>query len=143
MNEPHWLSQESINAIHRLSISWFGGADGLRDEAALSKSLQRPLQHYCYAEPKPSLFELAAIYCSAIVKSHPFLDGNKRTGFMAAYSFLGINGYQLTASEEEAAVQILALADRRLSDADLAAWLETNSERKDSTKNTRPYNAPS
>ncbi|MBC2603002.1 type II toxin-antitoxin system death-on-curing family toxin [Puniceicoccus vermicola] len=130
MKEPFWLSEESIHAIHHLSVSRFGGTDGLRDDAALSKSLQRPLQHFSYAEPKPTLFELAAIYGSAIVKSHPFLDGNKRTGFMAAYSFLGINGYQLTACEEEAAVQILALADSRLSDAELAAWLEVNCRKK-------------
>ncbi|MGB0742891.1 MAG: type II toxin-antitoxin system death-on-curing family toxin [Opitutales bacterium] len=126
MNEPHWLNRETIQAIHSLSISWFGGGDGLRDEHALETSINRPLQHFSYAEPEPSIFELAAIYCSGIVQSHPFIDGNKRTGFMAAYSFLGINGYQLTASEEEAAVQILALADSRLSDRELTAWLESN-----------------
>ena len=126
MSEPNWLSRESVQAIHSLSISWFGGGDGLRDEHALEKSLNRPLQHYNYADPSPSVFELSAVYCSGIVKSHPFIDGNKRTGFMAAYSFLRINGVQLTATEEEAAVQIIALADSRLSDEELAAWLEAN-----------------
>ena len=131
MSEPNWLNKESVHAIHSLSISWFGGGDGLRDEKALETSLNRPLQHYSYGDPEPTLFELAAIYCSGIVKSHPFIDGNKRTGFMAAYSFLGINGYQLTASEEEAAVQIIALADSRLSDEELTAWLKANCEKKD------------
>lgn len=131
MKEPNWLTKDSIHGIHSLSISWFGGADGLRDTHALETSLNRPLQHYSYADPEPSIYELAAVYCSGIVKSHPFIDGNKRTGFMAAYSFLGINGYQLTASEEEAAVQILALADSRLSDEDLTAWLEANCAQKD------------
>ncbi|MFU8848254.1 MAG: type II toxin-antitoxin system death-on-curing family toxin [Opitutales bacterium] len=131
MSEPNWLTKDSVHGIHSLSISWFGGADGLRDEHALETSLNRPLQHYSYADPEPSIYELAAVYCSGIVKSHPFIDGNKRTGFMAAYSFLGINGYQLTASEEEAAVQILALADSRLSDKELTAWLEANCAKKD------------
>lgn len=132
MSEPHWLSKESIHAIHSLSISWFGGGDGLRDEHALETALGRPLQHFSYAEPAPSVFELAAVYCSGIVKSHPFIDGNKRTGFMAAYSFLGINGYQLTASEEEAAIQILALADSRLSDEELTLWLKKNCSLRES-----------
>lgn len=126
MSEPNWLTKETIHAIHSLSISRFGGGDGLRDGHALKTSLNRPLQHFSYADPMPTIFELAAVYCSGIVKSHPFVDGNKRTGFMAAYSFLGINGYQLNASEEEAALQILALADNRLSDEELTVWLEAN-----------------
>mgnify|MGYP000094043987 FL=1 len=130
MNSPHWLSREAIYAIHSLSISRFGGGDGLRDEKAFETSLNRPLQHFTYGEPPPSIFELAAVYCSGLVKSHPFIDGNKRTGFMAAYTFLGINGYQLEAAEEIAALQILALADCKLSDDELTQWLEANCTQK-------------
>jgi death-on-curing protein len=130
MSTLNWLSHEAIHAIHNLSISRFGGGDGLRDESAFEASLNRPLQHFTYGDPPPSIFELAAIYCSGIVKSHPFIDGNKRTGFMAAYTFLGINGYQLEASEEEAALQILALADCRLNDEELCKWLEANCTQK-------------
>ena len=131
MNEPNWLTREIVLSIHGLSISWFGGADGLRDEHALETSLNRPLQHFCYGEPKPTVFELAAVYCSALVNSHPFIDGNKRTGFIAAYTFLGANGYTFEASEEESALQILALADNRLSDSELADWLEANARPKE------------
>ncbi|NBB78196.1 MAG: type II toxin-antitoxin system death-on-curing family toxin [Verrucomicrobia bacterium] len=130
MTEPIWLTRETILSIHALSIAWFGGADGLRDLHALETSVNRPLQHFSYADPQPSVFELAAIYCSGLVQSHPFLDGNKRTGFMAAYTFLGINGYQLTATEEDAALKILALADSRLSDTELTAWLKANCRAK-------------
>ena len=130
MSIPNWLSHESIHTIHSLSIARFGGGDGLRDESALKASLNRPLQHFSYGDPPPSVFELAAIYCSGIVKSHPFIDGNKRTGFMAAYTFLGINGYRFEASEEEAALQIIALADCRLSDDQLTQWLKVNSIKK-------------
>ena len=111
-------------------ISMFGGAGGIRDEHALKTSLGRPLQHYSYGDPPPSIIELAAIYCSGIVKSHPFIDGNKRSGFVTAALFLETNGYQLNASEEAAALQILALADSRLSDGELSVWLEANCEKK-------------
>jgi death-on-curing protein len=129
MNRPNWLNREAIEAIHSISISRFGGGEGLRDASALETSLNRPLQHFSYGDPEPSIFGLAAVYCSGIVKSHPFIDGNKRTGFMAAYTFLGINGYRFEASEEEAALQILALADNRLSDEALTEWLEANCSR--------------
>ena len=130
MSQPNWLSREAIHGIHSLSIARFGGGDGLRDQKALEASLNRPLQHFTYGDPPPGIFELTAIYCSGIVKSHPFIDGNKRTGFMAAYTFLGINGYQLEATEETAALHILALADCRLSDKELTLWLEANSTKR-------------
>lgn len=126
MTEPNWVSKEEVLALHSMLIARFGGADGVRDESALQTSLNRPLQHFSYNEPPPSIIELATVYCSGIVKSHPFLDGNKRSGFVAAALFLESNGYQLTATEEEAALQIIALADRRLSDDELTAWLEAN-----------------
>lgn len=126
MSEPNWVSKEECMALHSMLVAMFGGSDGVRDEHALDASLGRPLQHYSYNEPEPSIVELAAIYCSGIVKSHPFMDGNKRSGFITAALFLESNGYKLTASEEAAAVQIIALADSRLSDEELTAWLEAN-----------------
>ncbi|MGB0333948.1 MAG: type II toxin-antitoxin system death-on-curing family toxin [Opitutales bacterium] len=126
MTEPNWVTKEECLALHAMLVARFGGAVGMRDESALETSLNRPLQHFSYSNPAPSIIELATVYCSGIVKSHPFLDGNKRTGFVAAALFLESNGYQLTASEEEAAIQILALADSRLSDQELTSWLEAN-----------------
>jgi death-on-curing protein len=86
MSEPNWLGKETIQAIHSLSLSRFGGDDGLRDAHALESVLDRPLQHFRYSSPAPSLFELAALYGSGLVTSHPFIGGNKRTGFIAALS---------------------------------------------------------
>lgn len=126
MSEPSWVTKEEILALHSMLIARFGGADGVRDENALTTSLNRPLQHFSCDEPAPTVIGLATIYCSGIVKSHPFLDGNKRSGFVAAVLFLESNGYQFEASEEEAAIQILASADSRLSDSELTAWLEAN-----------------
>ena len=130
MSEPNWLGKEAIQAIHSLSLSRFGGDDGVRDEHALESALNRPLQYYRYNSPAPGLFEIAALYTSGLVTSHPFIDGNKRTGFIAAYTFLGINGCQLAAREDAAAICILALADCRLSVEELATWLEENCQKK-------------
>jgi len=124
MKEPHWLPKEAVLAMHAASLARFGGIDGIREPGLFDSALNKPKQLFHYEEP--DLFALAAAYASGIVKNHPFLDGNKRTGFLAAYTFLGINGLQLEASEEEAALQILALADSRLSDKALADWLSGN-----------------
>jgi death-on-curing protein len=124
MNEPIWITKEECLAFHSILIANFGGGDGMRDEGKLDATLDRPHQKFHYEEP--SIFELATIYCSGIVKSHPFMDGNKRTGLMTATLFIECNGYRFEASEEETALQILALADSRLSDEELTEWLAAN-----------------
>ncbi len=122
MNEPFWLTRAIILAIQVQLLSRFGGLEGLRDEGLLESALARPMQLLHYGTP--SLFDLAAAYAYGIVKNHPFLDGNKRAGFMAAYTFLGINGFRLDAPEEEAVFQTLALAAGEIDAAEFSAWLE-------------------
>ena len=122
MNEPFWLTREIVLAIQGELLARFGGLNGLRDDGLLESALNRPLQLFHYSTP--SLFELAASYAHGIVKNHPFLDGNKRAGFMAAYTFLGINGFRLEAPEADAVLQTLALAAGELDAAGYAAWLE-------------------
>lgn len=121
MNEPFWLNREVALAIQGQLLARFGGLSGLRDDGLLESALNRPLQLFHYGTP--SHFDLAASYAHGIVKNHPFLDGNKRAGFMAAYTFLGINGWQLEAPEEEAVLQTLALAAGELDADGYAAWL--------------------
>lgn len=130
MSELNWITKEECLAFHSMLISRFGGADGLRDENKLDAALNRPLQHHTYGDPPPSLFELAATYASGVIKSHPFMDGNKRTGLMVCQLFIESNGYCFSASEEETALQILALADCRLTDEELTHWLEANCTKK-------------
>lgn len=122
MKEPIWLTREIILAIQSELLARFGGLEGLRDESLLDPALGRPPQRLHYENP--SLFDLAATYALGIVKNHPFLDGNKRAGFVAAYTFLGINGFRLEAPEEEAVLQTLALAAGELDADGFAAWLE-------------------
>lgn len=126
MKEPLWLNQDEILAIHAELLDWFGGAGGVRDVGLLDAALQRPMNRFHYEDPSPSLFELAAAYTEGIVGKHPFVDGNKRTGFMAAYVFLGANGFDLVASEESAVERTLALAARAIGESEYAAWLADN-----------------
>ncbi len=122
MKEPEWLDREMIVAIHGELLARFGGLGGIRDEALLESALSRPLQLWHYG--KPTLFELAATFAQGLVKNYPFLDGNRRIGFMAAYTFLGVNGWRLEAPEEEAVLQTLALAANEIGAEEYAAWLE-------------------
>ncbi len=121
MSEPVWLTREIILAIQNELLARFGGLDGIRDGGLLDPALGRPRQLLNYGAP--SLFDLAACYAHGIVKNHPFLDGNKRAGFMAAYTFLGINGFRLEAPEEQAVLHTLALAAGELDADAFAAWL--------------------
>jgi len=128
MNEPNWITKEECLAFHSMLVAHFGGSDGIRDEGQLDASLNRPKQQFHYEQA--TLLQLAATYASGLVKSHPFMDGNKRTGLMTCQLFLESNGYRFNASEEETALQILALADCRLNDDELTKWLEVNCSKK-------------
>lgn len=122
MNEPVWLSREAMISIQGTLIARFGGLGGIRDDGLLESALNRPLHLFHYGNP--GVFELAASYAESVVKNHPFLDGNKRAGFMVAYTFLGVNGWQLEVPEEEAVLQTLALAAGAIGAGEFADWLE-------------------
>jgi death-on-curing protein len=123
MTVPVWLTRALVDAVHQELLARFGGLSGVRDEGLLESALARPEHLYSYEDP--TLFALAASYAYGIVKNHPFIDGNKRVGYMAAYVFLGANGFDITAPEEEVVIQTLALAASECSEAEYAEWLET------------------
>ncbi|MFT4572809.1 MAG: death-on-curing protein [Candidatus Binatia bacterium] len=125
MKEPQWLLPEVVLAVHEHLLSEFGGSAGVRDLGLLESALARP--EHLFAYQSATLCELAASYAFGIVKNHPFIDGNKRTGFAAAAVFIELNGRQLTASEADALVNTLALAAGELDEAGFAAWLAANS----------------
>lgn len=125
MSEPIWLEREDALGIHDLMLAQHGGLAGIRDEGLLESALARPKNRHAYgAESIPAL---AAGYASGIVKNHPFLDGNKRTGFMLAATFLELNGFELVASEESVVTQTLGLAASEVTEEQYAAWLTANS----------------
>ena len=122
-----WISREIAVAAHARSLLDHGGGAGIRDEGLLESALQRPLNLAQYGEASP--FELAAAYSHGIVKNHPFIDGNKRTTFLLAYVFLGINGFELDADEAEAAAITVDLAASKVSQEKFAMWLEASTKK--------------
>ncbi len=121
-----WLLEGVVLAIHDEQIAEHGGDTGIRDAGLLSSALARP-QNQAHYGNEPSIFDLAASYAYGIIRNHPFVDGNKRTGFLAAYVFLNINGWQLTSSEAEAVNMVLSLAAGEIDEASFSRWLKTNS----------------
>jgi len=127
MKEPVWVFREVVLMLHEQSLAQFGGLAGVRDEGLLDSALGKPLNLFAYG--KPSLFDLAASYAYGLVKNHPFIDGNKRTGFIVGVTFLELNGLRFGASEVDATVRTLALAAGEMSEPAYSAWLKANSKR--------------
>ncbi len=125
MKEPLWLDEQDALTLHDRLLALHGGAAGLRDPGLLTSALARPRQHFAYAEAAGTI-PLAALYTAGIVRNHPFIDGNKRTGFVLGILFLELNGARFTASEEEAAQAVLALASGALDETGYAAFLAAN-----------------
>jgi death-on-curing protein len=124
----YWLTIREILAIHDLQLAHHGGATGIRDQSLLESALARAQNIAAYAEDTPPLAVLAAAYGGGIVRNHPFVDGNKRTGLMAAFVFIERNGGKVIASPQEAYVVFYDLAAGKLTEDELAQWLEVNTE---------------
>jgi death on curing protein len=120
-----WLTRDMVEVFHRESLVLFGGADGLRDEGLLQSALARAENLHAY-EPETDMFLLAATYCAGIVKNYPFIDGDKRTGTLAAIAFLALNGVDVAFDEAEIAAVIIGLAASELTTEDVADWLRKN-----------------
>jgi len=127
MSEPIWIGHELVLAIHDRLLVEHGGAEGVRDESLLQSALGRPLHHLTYASS--DIIELAAKYTVGIVQNHPFIDGNKRTGFVVGVLFLELNGYRFTASEEAAAQAVLELAAGAMDENGFCAFFRANTAR--------------
>jgi death-on-curing protein len=124
---PVWVRTETVLAVHDQLIARFGGSPGVRDPGLLESALARPENLHAYG--RPTVFDLAASYGFGIVKNHPFVDGNKRTGFTVAVLFVELNGFRFVATEADATIQTLALAAGELGEAEYAAWLKASSRR--------------
>lgn len=91
--------------------------------------MARPRQHYAYAD-SPDILEMAALYTAGVVRNHPFIDGNKRAGFVIGVLFLELNGFEIRASEEDATQAVTSLAAGTLDEAGYSSWLRENARRK-------------
>ena len=124
--EFKWLTREMVLAIHAEAIVNFGGLPGIRDAALLDSALDKPKNLLAYGE-KPSLFDLTAALCVGIVKNHPFLDGNKRTGLLVARAFLFLNGQVFEPTEVDEVNMMVGVADGTVDVVMLASWLASGS----------------
>ncbi|KQT66223.1 MULTISPECIES: type II toxin-antitoxin system death-on-curing family toxin [unclassified Aureimonas] len=116
----HWLTRQALEAIHDEQLIEHGGLSGIKDENALEASLARPLNKAAYETP--DIHDLAAAYLFGIVRNHPFSDGNKRTGFLAAYTFLFINGFQIDATNAEVVQFVMDVAAGLIGEDNAARW---------------------
>ena len=119
-----WLPAQVLVSIHDEQLSEHGGAAGLRDEGLFESALARPRQLATYGEP--DVVELAAAYAFGLVRNHPFVDGNKRTAFIAAQLFLRLNGHRINAPHVDCVLTTLALAAGDIDEAAFAAWLRSH-----------------
>jgi death-on-curing protein len=127
--EPRWIEERDVLAIHDRLLALHGGARGLRDQALVESALACPRQHHAYAR-KPDIIEMAALYTAGIVRNHPFVDGNKRSGFVIGVLFLELHGFDFKATEEDATQAVMALAADTLDESGYAAWLRATARRK-------------
>jgi death-on-curing protein len=122
VKEPIWIRQDAVLAMHEESLMLHGGPEGVRDLGLLESALARPKNLLAYSEQAPSLAQLAAAYAKGIVANHPFVDGNKRTGFIVSVTFLRLIGIELTAPKEDRVLTFWKLAAGDLTEEELALW---------------------
>jgi death-on-curing protein len=127
--EPLWIEVRVVLAIHDRLLALHGGLSGLRDQGLLQSALARPRQHHAYAR-SPDVIEMAALYTAGILRNHPFVDGNKRTGFVIGVLFLELHGFNFKASEADATQAVMGLAAGTFDEAAYVDWLRKNVRRR-------------
>ncbi|MEX2569707.1 MAG: type II toxin-antitoxin system death-on-curing family toxin [Gemmatimonadota bacterium] len=123
--EPTWLSWGIVEAIHFDQILQHGGFQGIKNEGLIESALGRPVNKWLYEGA--DIFTLAAAYGFGIAKNHGFEDGNKRTGFLAFYTFLGLNGYDFEAPEPEVVRVMNGVVEGTVSEEQFAVWIQERS----------------
>ncbi len=116
-----WLDAQVMRAVHEEQLAEHGGGSGVRDEGLFESAMNRPLHLAHYGDPDAAA--LAAAYGFGLARNHPFVDGNKRTAFVAVELFLALNGWDLVADDAQCVMTMLALAAGDLSEEEFAQWL--------------------
>ena len=123
-----WLDPAVVIAIHEAQIAEHGGSAGTRDAGLLESALARPRNLVAHGAPEHA--DLAAAYGYGIARNHPFVDGNKRSAFVAVELFLALNGYQLGADDSDCIMTMLAVAAGEIDESRFAAWIRERVQRR-------------
>ena len=124
-DEPRWLAKADVE-LHDYVLARTGGSPGVRDEGLPESALARPSNRWSF-EGVEDIRELAATYGVGLAKNHPFIDGNKRAAFLCVGLFLELNGWRLTATDDDAVATFYAVASSGVDEDALAAWVNGNS----------------
>ena len=116
-----WLDAQVMLAVHEEQLAEHGGGSGVRNQGLFDSALNRPLNLAAYGDP--DVADLAAAYGFGLARNHAFVDGNKRTAFVAVELFLVLNGWRLTADDAACVLTMLALAAGDLREDEFAQWL--------------------
>ena len=127
MSDPIWVPLAAVYVIHDRQIARHGGASGLRDKTLLEAAVVRPENKFSYQQA--DLFACAAAYAFGIAKAHAFVDGNKRTAFVASVTFLRLNGYHFTTSPTDGLRFIEGIATGEVTELQFAGWLQAGSHK--------------
>lgn len=124
MTDWVWPDREVIVAVHEMQLAEHGGLAGVRDAGLLDSALSRAPNLAAYGQPDAAA--LAAAYGWGPSRNHPFIDGNKRTGFVAAELFLNLNGHDLQATDADCVLTMFGVAAGEVSEDAFAAWLRSH-----------------
>ena len=117
---------QDIYELHNQLEESFILSSGVRDENLLASAVNTPFQTFMGNDLYPSIYDKAAQLCYGIVKNHPFTDGNKRTALHSMYVYLIINGFDITATQQEVENLIIDVAAGNMINTELAEWLREN-----------------
>ncbi len=123
-----WIDPRVLLAVHEEQLAEHGGAPGTRDMGLFESALAKPQNLALYADPAPDIAAIAASYGCGIARNHPFVDGNKRTAFVAVELFLVLNGHELLADDTDCVLTMLAVASGTLDEGAFAAWLRAHTQ---------------
>ncbi|MSP02686.1 MAG: type II toxin-antitoxin system death-on-curing family toxin [Acetobacteraceae bacterium] len=121
--EWKWLDPHAVQAVHKSQLARHGGLDGVRDQGLIESALARPLNLASYGDPDAA--DLAAAYACGIAKNHGFLDGNKRTAWVSARTFLAVNGFDIRFNQIEGFFFMQSVADGTMNEAAAADWFRS------------------
>jgi death on curing protein len=123
------ITKEEVLKLHTLSIEKYGGADGVRDDGLLESAIARPYQTFGGEYLYSSIFEKAAAMVESLIINHPFIDGNKRTGFLGMFAVLNEENYFISVPEDEIYNFTIDISTGKIKFEAIVEWLKNNTEK--------------